>query len=363
MNSPAKKTPIRSFFFGLFLAAFSSLLAQTDSISTDHSYLRVKIENDFFTLNNWTDRYFSNGLRLDYQTPQSWRRLNRLRKLFPLLPEKTTKKIKLSFFGQMLMFTPQDLSRSDVIVGDRPYAGLLSLGMSGISSDFSSGTRLTTDYSIGLIGPAAGQAGVQNWVHHQMIETFGAKKTVVPRGWGNQIRNDVALNVRTEFERILFAPVQNIEAIGGFEVNFGTVTNYVALNANLRVGKFNDFFFNSSGLKMRDKVPDFLKFGSKRPFFPANINRKWQVYFFAKPSFRFALNNSLLQGGIFNRKTSPYLIPADQLNRFYVNVEFGYGIVRNRFGVLYLQQFRSPEFQTAYATTWGTVYFFVGMGR
>jgi hypothetical protein len=46
------------------------LFSQTDSISTDHSYLRIKVENDFFALGNWSDRYFSNGIRIEYQTPQ-----------------------------------------------------------------------------------------------------------------------------------------------------------------------------------------------------------------------------------------------------------------------------------------------------
>jgi hypothetical protein len=156
--------------------------------------------------------------------------------------------------------------------------------------------------------------------------------------------------------------VTNIETIGGFEVHFGSVTNYVALNANLRVGRFNDYFYNASGLKMRDKTPNLEKMPANRSFYPGNVNRKWQFYFYSKPSFRFALNNRLLQGGIFTGEDSPYTIPGDQLKRFYTNVEFGYGIVYNRIGMLFLQQFRSPEFVGAKPTTWGTVYLFVGMG-
>lgn len=349
-----------AFCFAFFVQK-TPVQAQADSISTDHSYLRIKLENDFFSLGNWSDRYFSNGVRLEYQTPQSWHRLDGMRRIYPLLPGKTSKKLKLNFTFQMSMFTPEDLSRTDIIGGDRPYAGLIYLAASGVSNDFPTGTRLTTEYAVGLIGPAARQRQVQMAFHKLLID-WGSNSAVIPRGWGNQLGNMPALNVRTEYERILFSPVENMETIGGFEVNFGTITNYVALNANLRVGKLNDYFYNSSGLKMRDKTASREKMPPRRPFYPANINRKWQVYFFAKPSFRFALNNSLLQAGLFNRNSSPYFLPGDQLERFYVNVEFGYGVVCRKFGILYLQQFRSPEFVGAHPTTWGTVYFLIGFG-
>lgn len=359
MNSILYFKPYSIILYIFTTSLFSLVLsAQTDS--TDHSYLRMKIENDFLSLGNWSDRYFTNGLRIEYQSPERWK-LKGLKKLYPLLPGKSSKKLKLSAIFQMSMFTPLDITKTEIQYGDRPYAGLAYFALGGISNDFPTGSRLTTEYGIGMIGPATRQGQLQkSW--HQWLIDHGRKTEILPNGWHNQIANALAINIRTEYERILFSPVENIETIGGFEVNFGTITNYVGLNANLRVGKFNDYFYNSSGLKMRNKSPSFEKFPARRPFYPNNINRKWQYYFFAKPSFRFALNNSLLQGGLFAFSKNPYTVPSDQLNRFYVNVEFGYGLVFNRTGLLFLQQFRSKEFITAQSTTWGTIYLMFGFG-
>jgi lipid A 3-O-deacylase len=233
--------------------------------------------------------------------------------------------------------------------------------LGGVSNDFDAGHRLTTEYGIGAMGPMTGQGRIQRQYHSWLIRQ-GSKTAVVPQGWVHQLPNALILNVRTEYESILFSPVENIETIGGFEVNFGTLTNYIALNAQLRIGKFNDYFYNSSGLKVRHKTPTLEDLKPGRSFFPANINRRWQYYFYAKPSFRFALNNSLLQGGVLSFKPNPYALDSDELQRFYAHVEFGYGIVYNRVGLLLVQQFRTPEFQTAKPSTWGGVYLIFGLG-
>lgn len=353
------KGPLSTILALIFILFAGLIEAQVDS--TDHSYLRIKSENDFFSLGNWTDRYFTNGTRIEYQTPQRWSWLNGLRHLYPVLPGKSSDKIKLNAIFQMSMFTPADLHSNGIIQGDRPYAGLAYLAMTGISNDFAKGSRITTEYGLGMIGPITLQDRLQT-AYHTYLVNRGARTAVIPQGWHNQLANSLAINIRTEYEHTMFSPVENIETIGGFEANFGSVTNYIALNANLRIGKFNDYFYNSSGLKMRNKHITSDKYPTLRPFYPNNINRKWQYYFYAKPSFRFALNNSLLEGSWLRFNKNPYVLNGDQINHFYVNVEFGYGIVFNRMGVMYLQQYRSPEFKTAKPTTWGALYLLIGMG-
>ncbi len=333
--------------------------AQGDSLS-DHSYFKIKLENDFFSLGNWTDRYFTNGIKLEYQTPQHWHGLDGMRKLYPVLPGKTHQKIKLNLSFNMSMYTPADLSKSEIIQGDRPYAGLAYLGLSGISNDFESGSRITTEYDLGMIGPITQQGALQT-AYHRFVINHGSRTAVLPKGWHHQLANSLAINVKTEYEKILFSPVQNIEAIGGFEVNFGTITNSIGLNTNLRIGVFNDYFYNSSGLKMKEKSIRSERLPASRSFYPKNINRKFQLYFYVKPSFRFALNNSLLEGSFIRFGQNPYVLKGDQINRFYMNADFGYGLVMNRIGLLFLQSFRSPEFVNAKPTTWGTLYLFFGL--
>jgi hypothetical protein len=236
MNCILNFRTIILFLFGIALLQIN-LIAQSDS--TDHSYLRIKLENDFFSVGNWSDRYFTNGLRMEYQGPERWK-LKGLKSLYPLLPGKSSNKIKINMILQMSMYTPLDISRPEILVGDRPYAGLVYFALGGISNDFPTGSRLTTEYGLGIIGPATLQGNLQSALHDWIIRS-GRKTEIHPMGWHNQIGNAPVINVRTEYERILIAPVENIETIGGFEVNFGTLTNYIALNANLRVGKFNDY--------------------------------------------------------------------------------------------------------------------------
>jgi hypothetical protein len=73
------------------------------------------------------------------------------------------------------MYTPEDLSRQEIIIGDRPYAGLAMLALSGVSNDFATGQRITTEYGIGVMGPAARQEQVQTEFHQWLVKQ-GSKK-------------------------------------------------------------------------------------------------------------------------------------------------------------------------------------------
>jgi hypothetical protein len=350
-----------SFLFFLNNLFSQDSLAIMDNLAkTDHSYLRIKTENDFWTTHGKSDRYFSNGIRIEYQMPQSWFKKARLKKIFITLPNKDYKKSKIIALGEMRMYTPEDLSATEPLIGDRPYAGLLTFGLGGVSNDFDSGQRITTEYQVGVVGPSAGQEYVQTSWHR--FTKKRAPSVVIPEGWDNQISDFPALNIRTEYEKNIFSPVKNIETIGGFEINFGSVTNYISLNNQIRLGLFNDYFFNASGLKMRNKYVDGEALPCRKNFFAQNINRNIQAYFFVKTSFRFTLYNSLLQGGPLNSGSNIYVIPNDALKRFYFNGEFGYCFAYKRFSVMYTQMFRSPEFITAKQSKWGTLTLLFGLG-
>jgi hypothetical protein len=65
------------------------------------------------------------------------------------------------------MFTPEDISRSDLIEDDQPYAGWLYLGAS-VVAEKTSGERPYLDnleINIGMIGPAAQAEVIQTEVH------------------------------------------------------------------------------------------------------------------------------------------------------------------------------------------------------
>ena len=94
-------------------------------------------------------------------------------------------------FGQS-MFTPKDFARTDLILGDRPYAGLLYMGLSWNRRKQEPQTNLeildTREITLGVIGPWSLAEQSQNAVH----DTIGAEKFL---GWQHQLKNEPAFQL------------------------------------------------------------------------------------------------------------------------------------------------------------------------
>ncbi|KAA2284893.1 lipid A deacylase LpxR family protein [Arenimonas fontis] len=79
------------------------------------------------------------------------------------------------------IYTPTDRFRSDLIADDRPYTGMLLLGLAHHLRD---GDRLaSTRLQLGMVGPSAQGETMQDTVHH----LFGRPRF---RGWDNQLRDE-----------------------------------------------------------------------------------------------------------------------------------------------------------------------------
>jgi lipid A 3-O-deacylase len=94
-------------------------------------------------------------------------------------------------FGQS-MFTPQDPTRTDLILNDRPYAGLLYVGVAWNrrKHEPQSDSEIldTRELTLGVIGPLALAQEAQNLVH----KVIGADQF---QGWANQLGNEPALQM------------------------------------------------------------------------------------------------------------------------------------------------------------------------
>ena len=94
-------------------------------------------------------------------------------------------------FGQS-MFTPRDSTRTDLIPDDRPYAGLLYVGMSWNRRKHQphNNTEVldTREITLGVIGPLALAQPAQDLIH----DAIGAERF---QGWGNQLRNEPAVQM------------------------------------------------------------------------------------------------------------------------------------------------------------------------
>lgn len=94
-------------------------------------------------------------------------------------------------FGQS-MFTPKDPAKTDLILDDRPYAGLLYVGMSWNRRQHApqSNSEIldTREITLGVIGPLAFAQQTQNLVH----DVIGVDRFL---GWQNQLKNEPALQL------------------------------------------------------------------------------------------------------------------------------------------------------------------------
>lgn len=129
------------------------------------------------------------------------------------------------------IYTPADGQRADVVAEDRPYAGLLLLGLAHHVRD---GERLaSTRLKLGIVGPSAQGEMAQDALH----QLFGRARF---RGWDNQLRDEPLLQLGHErawrwrsddgagglgWDRIVYAGATAGNAItyanAGVELRFG----------------------------------------------------------------------------------------------------------------------------------------------
>lgn len=140
-------------------------------------------------------------------------------------------------FGQA-MYTPEDHTRTDLIRDDRPYAGLLYLGMSWnrrIDLPDSPYEMLDSrELTLGVIGPWSLAEGSQNLVHKMRgIERFG--------GWDHQLHNEPAFQLALERKFKPYAdgaiqPGWGSDVISRYALRFGNIETAASGGIELRAG-------------------------------------------------------------------------------------------------------------------------------
>jgi lipid A 3-O-deacylase len=137
------------------------------------------------------------------------------------------------------IYTPADRERSDLILDDRPYAGVLmvSLGYNARRGDH----LRTTQLGIGVVGPHAYAEQTQDFIH-------GFTRSRRFQGWNNQIKDEVLVSfVHERSQRLAFHPIGNghlqWDAIGHWGGALGNYQTHANGGFELRLGRDlpNDF--------------------------------------------------------------------------------------------------------------------------
>jgi hypothetical protein len=241
----AKKRVVRVIHRLLLLALFLAQILTTVSAQSDesnpwsHSFY---FENDLFA---GTDSNYTNGVKYTIISPDlspSVKDKGKIPKTvldfvhkLPIIrktPPETTHKVEFSF-GQN-MYTPEDISRSDLIVDDRPYAGWSYFSTSYhrksvLPEDTS--TMDTVEIQLGLVGPESFAEETQKFVHD-------LRNLQRPNGWQYQLSNEPGIVLAFE-RKWLFHPEQDMfgwDAIthGGFAL--GNVSTYLNGGVEVRIG-------------------------------------------------------------------------------------------------------------------------------
>lgn len=159
-----------------------STLAQAND-----SVLSVKHENDGLASSD--DGHFTSGAALNWAfepEAQSW-----IQRLANALPDSFIGNADMAAFRLVhQIYTPNNIEQRGLIADDRPYAGMVYSGMSLYESVPMGNWRQSTDLhlDIGLVGPSSLADSIQREVHR-------ITESDRPRGWGNQLGDELIVNV------------------------------------------------------------------------------------------------------------------------------------------------------------------------
>ena len=133
-----------------------------------------------------TDRCFTGGAKLGWMSKDL--KNYKEKKIWRWLPfvDKPGFQHTFAFSLGMNIYTPDDISRTDIIEDDRPYAGFLYLaaGIHNISRRILD----SWEFYIGIVGPHSYAEQTQKFIHTIITGVY-------PEGWDNQLKDELALQL------------------------------------------------------------------------------------------------------------------------------------------------------------------------
>jgi hypothetical protein len=263
------------------MALLASALVATKA--EEKSTVSFTVENDSFF---GTDRYYTHGFRLQYMhkpnAVPAW--TASLLTNFPTLGMDVSR-MRIGFALGQELFTPSNISRTELIPNDRPYGawihGSLILRRAGtLAGMFPSMDELELD--LGLVGPEAFGEDTQRWWH----DLTGYAE---PRGWDNQLNNEPALQLYlTRSIQVAFRndDYWGFDIVPHGRVALGNIYVYAEIGTLFRAG------YNLPSEYVISPMESFSTHPSYDP-------PKWSFYGFAGVDGRVLGHNIFLDGNTF----------------------------------------------------------------
>lgn len=306
----------------LLCIVFQQLACADES---DAGFWSVQLENDLWGSND--DRFYTHGTKVSFaKASQPPTFLQKITDLLPFYEQGGGTVLHGYEIGQAI-FTPEDITATQLIVDDRPYAGWLYFNMGSGHSVEDQGDRETMNFfllTFGLVGPSSLAEGMQDSVH----DLFNSTEAL---GWDNQLNDELGMNASylRKWRKIHnFDEPRQIEV--GYHAGFtlGNVYSYAAVGIMLRFG---------THLKVDVGPPNILPGFSGVPAF--NPDRRSNWYLFAGFEGRFMARNIFLDGNTFSNSHS-----VDK-ERLVGDYQFGFAYHYDDIRVSFTQMFRTREFE------------------
>jgi hypothetical protein len=275
----------------------------------------IFFENDLF---NGTDSNYTNGVKYSLISPDLSPHAKQGR--FPRKVLEWIHKIpflrdsgpefshKAEFsFGQN-MYTPKDISRSDLITDDRPYAGWSYVGFAyHRKAEFVEHLDFldSVEIQVGIVGPQSYADETQTLVHElRNIDTA--------KGWDHQLKNEPGLVVAFE-RKWLFYPnttsLLSADAIAHAGGTLGNVATYFNTGLEIRCGLNLP---RSFGVSLIRPAGSTLFTPRKKPV----------LYLFGAVNGKYVLRDIFLDGNTFADSHS--IDKKDLVADFAAGITFGY---------------------------------------
>ncbi len=224
--------------------SFADDLTESEIPLDSSGIVNVQMENDLW--GSGRDSHYTHGTRFSYLSAERLTDFEGLlkSKVLDALPEFLRPDTnRISFVLGQNIFTPDDITKFDLIENDRPYAGWLYTGVGFVAEKKTGGRPFldSLEINIGVVGPAAFGEETQTHVH-RLIDS------PLPEGWNNQLENEPGLVIFYERKWPL-RPEFSLNPVPSFswtniELDFtpstgfalGNVYTYFAAGTTLRIG-------------------------------------------------------------------------------------------------------------------------------
>lgn len=188
---------------------------ETSADPRDLKLLRFAIDNDTFV---GSDGDYTAGWSVQLHSPllDEWpAKLERWLGRVPGFGDDGSdgRVVRTAWGITQVIITPANIDVSEPQPDDAPWAGMLGGYLSWSSYD---NERLSAlQVYVGCIGPCSHAEEVQKLFHNSL------GRGVAPRGWPNQIADDLLLNVNYEYRRKLWTPVDPVAGRWSGDLSFG----------------------------------------------------------------------------------------------------------------------------------------------